>query len=111
IDIHLRPDPEFPTHQLMSALYAKLHRWLARTQSNRVAVSFPEYQEVPPSLGGVMRLIGPANELAQLMEHSWMTGMSDHVAVDHAVAVPGDACQRVLRRIQAKSGPERLRRR
>ena len=28
VDIDVRPDPEFPVHQLMSALYAKLHRAL-----------------------------------------------------------------------------------
>ena len=28
VDIDVRTDPEFPAHQLMSALYAKLHRAL-----------------------------------------------------------------------------------
>jgi CRISPR-associated endonuclease Csy4 len=111
IDIHLRPDPEFPPHQLMAALFAKLHRWLAQTQSQRIAVSFPGYQEAPATLGGTLRLIGPAAELARLMEHDWLQGMHDHVALRPLATVPPDAAQRTLRRVQAKSSPERLRRR
>ncbi|GAA0764581.1 type I-F CRISPR-associated endoribonuclease Cas6/Csy4 [Ideonella azotifigens] len=111
IDIHLRPDPEFAPHQLMAALFAKLHRWLAQTQSQHIGVSFPGYQEAPATLGGTLRLIGPATELTRLMEHDWLQGMHDHADVRTLVAVPPEATQRTLRRVQAKSSPERLRRR
>lgn len=111
IDIHLRPDPEFPAHQLMAALYAKLHRGLAQLQLASVGVSFPGYREKPPSLGQTLRLIGPEQDLASLMAQTWLQGMRDHVEVNELSPVPKDAVHRSLRRVQAKSSPERLRRR
>lgn len=111
IDIHLRPDPEFAQHQLMAALFAKLHRWLAQTQSQRIAVSFPGYSESPATLGPILRLLGPVGELARLMEHDWLQGMRDHTDVHGMAVVPAEAVQRTLRRVQVKSSAERLRRR
>lgn len=111
IDIHLRPDPEFPAHQLMSALYGKLHRALVLTKSNRIGVVFPGYGVSPPGLGGTLRLFGPAEDMARLTGLDWMQGMRDHVAVSAAVPVPANAKACRLQRVQAKSSPERLRRR
>lgn len=111
IDIHLRPDPEFPAHQLMGALYAKVHRLLAKVQASTIGVSFPGYKTVPATLGHTLRLVGPKADLAGLMEHDWLKGMRDHTEVMQVAAVPADAVQRILRRVQAKSSPERLRRR
>ncbi|NEX23062.1 type I-F CRISPR-associated endoribonuclease Cas6/Csy4 [Thiorhodococcus mannitoliphagus] len=111
IDIHLRPDPEFPAYQLMAALYAKLHRVLAQVQSNTIGVSFPGYRESPPTLGNRLRLLGPEADLSRLMEHPWLKGMRDHTEVARIAQVPVNAEHRSLRRVQAKSSPERLRRR
>ncbi|MBQ0959800.1 type I-F CRISPR-associated endoribonuclease Cas6/Csy4 [Ideonella sp. 4Y11] len=111
IDIHLRPDPEFAEHQLMAALFTKLHRWLALVQSRQIAVSFPGYSESPVTLGPTLRLLGPAVELTRLMEHDWLKGMRDHADVRGMAPVPAEAVQRTLRRVQAKSSAERLRRR
>ncbi len=111
IDIHLRPDPEFAQHQLMAALFAKLHRWLVRTQATRIAVSYPHYQLAPATLGNTLRVIGPAEDLAQMMAADWLMGMYDHADVQPLAVVPANAPQRSLRRVQAKSSPERLRRR
>jgi CRISPR-associated endonuclease Csy4 len=111
IDLQLRPDPDFPPHQLLAALYAKLHRSLVQLQLDRVGVSFPGYQENPPGLGDILRLIGPQAALEQLMGHPWLQGMRDHVKTSAIAPVPADATPRHLRRVQAKSNPERLRRR
>lgn len=111
IDIHLRPDPEFPLHQLMGALYTKLHRLLAKVQTDTIGVSFPGYKAVPATLGHTLRLMGPQVDLVQLMEHDWLKGMRDHIELSPVAAVPADAVQRSFRRVQAKSSPERLRRR
>jgi len=111
IDIYLRPDPEFPVHQLMGALYAKLHRLLVKVQACNIGVSFPGYKTVPATLGHTLRLVGPKADLAGLMEHDWLKGMRDHTEVTTVAAVPAEAVQRSFRRVQAKSSPERLRRR
>ena len=111
IDILLRPDPEFPAHQLMAALYAKLHRVLANVQSTTIAVTFPGYQTGPATLGSTLRLLGPRADLDRLMEHDWLKGMRDHTELLPVAVVPAGAAQRNLRRVQAKSNPDRLRRR
>lgn len=110
-DIKLRPDPEFPTHQLMSALFGKLHRALVSLRADQLAASFPEYSEAPTSLGTILRVIGPPTELDRLMAAEWLQGMRDHVALRAPASVPAGAEQRHLRRVQAKNSPERLRRR
>jgi CRISPR-associated endonuclease Csy4 len=111
LDIHLRPDPEFPSHQLMAALFAKLHRVLARNQANAIGVSFPGYGLAPITLGDTLRLFSPAAGLSDLMEQPWLTGMRDHVTLDTITPVPAAASHRQLQRVQAKSNPERLMRR
>lgn len=111
IDIHLRPDPEFPAHHLMAALYARLHRVLALVQANTIGVSFPGYQSHPPILGNTLRLFGPQGDLVRLMEHQWLHGIRDHTDVAPMAPVPATAVHRHLRRAQGKSSPERLRRR
>lgn len=111
LDIQLRPDPETTAHQLMAALYAKLHRALVLFQSDTIGVSFPGYVHVPAGLGPVLRLIAPEDDLRRLMEHDWLKGVRDHVDVSGLKPVPEACGYRGLRRIQAKSNPERLRRR
>lgn len=111
LDIHLRPDPEFPASQLLAALYAKLHRALVQLKSADLAISFPGYSERPLGLGRTLRLVGSAERLKQLMALPWLTGMADHVQLGEVVPVPASAAHRRLTRVQAKSNPERLRRR
>lgn len=111
IDIHLRPDPECPTYQLMDVLYNKLHKLFVQAQSTAIGVSFPGYSRSPRTLGNTLRLIGPEAELMGLLTHNWLTGMRDHTDVTPVASVPRDTSHRTLRRIQAKSSPARLRRR
>lgn len=109
LDIHLRPDPEFPASQLLPALYAKLHRALVELRSDDLAVCFPGYCD--KGLGQALRILGTADRLGQLMALPWLSGMRDHIHVSTPVAVPANAGHRQLSRVQAKSNLERLRRR
>jgi len=111
LDIHLLRNPEFPLHQLMAVLYTKLHRALVQAGASTIGVCFPGYDEAVPQLGTQLRLVGPHGDLARLMEQHWLNGMCDHVTVHPIAAVPAHAVHRTLRRVQAKSSPERLRRR
>ena len=111
LDIHLRPDPEFSAAHLLAALYAKLHRALARLEAGCVGVSFPGHGKSAHRLGDCLRRIGPADNLAGLMAQVWTSGIRDHVNVGNIAPVPATAQHRTLRRVQAKSNPERLRRR
>jgi len=111
VDIQLRRDPEITEVQLMAALFAKLHRALVFMPASRIAVSFPGYGLAPPRLGNCLRLIGAEEDLQGLVASSWLGGMLDHVKLDPIAPVPLTTEFRTLRRVQAKSSPERLRRR
>lgn len=112
LDITLLLDPEFPTHQLMDALFAKLHRALATAGGAQVGVSFPHVGGQGAGLGTVLRLHGSASRLGELMAANWLTGMRDHTTVSPVQAVPLTCASfRVVSRVQAKSSPERERRR
>jgi CRISPR-associated endonuclease Csy4 len=111
VDIEVLPDPEFPASQLMGALYAKLHRALVAQGCNHIGVSLPDVDEVGTHLGTRLRLHGELGHLAMLLASDWLAGMRDHVALTQPVRVPGNAQYRVVKRVQVKSSPERLRRR
>lgn len=111
LEIRLLPDPEFTPTLLMNALYAKLHRALVAAKSRDIGISFPEVEGEGAGLGGRLRLHGEAEPLRRLMATAWLRGMGDHTHVGEPSPVPARAQHRVVRRVQAKSNPERLRRR
>ena len=111
LDITLRPDPEFSPAHLLNALYAKLHRALVRMGTGDIGVSFPQLAPQGQHLGRVLRLHGSLDALQRLQALPWLQGMYDHVQSGEAVPVPLHAQHRSVSRVQAKSSPERLRRR
>ena len=111
VNIDVQPDPEFPTHQLMQALYAKLHRALVAQNSIRIGVSFPGFGLKAPHLGARLRLHGELTTLSALLASNWLTGMRDHVTLTPPSRVPEAVKHCAVRRVQVKSSPERLRRR
>ena len=113
LDIRLLPDPEFPIHQLMDALFAKLHRHLAQLGSNDIGISFPMAGSQTKGLGNCMRLHGTSTALQGLMAQPWLTGMLDHVGRLEIFPVPNTAGVQTVRRVQAKGASDlrRLRRR
>lgn len=62
INLHLRPDPETTPHQLLAALFTRLHRALAAAQKTpagpKIAVGFPGYDGSRHTLGECLRLYG-----------------------------------------------------
>lgn len=111
IDVQISIDPEFTVNQLLAALYAKLHRVLSQQRITTIGVAFPGYNGRAPHLGRCLRLFGPADDLLRLMAQNWLTGLRDHVTVSEVTTIPVNITHRTLRRVQAKSSPERLRRR
>ena len=110
LDIRLRPDPDFPPQTLMNVLFSKLHRALASRGAGDIGVSFPGYEE-GRRLDSRLRLHGSEDALTQLMGQAWLAGMLDHVLVSVVAPSPAGAFHRVVRRVQAKSSPDRIRRR
>jgi len=111
IDIALLPDPEFSAPMLMNALFAKLHRGLVDHGGGDIGVSFPEVGGKTLALGSKLRLHGNATSLDLLMQNGWTQGMRDHIVLIEPRPIPTIVQHRVVRRVQAKSSPERLRRR
>jgi len=111
VDIVVRTDPEIAQYQLMDALFTRLHLGLASQRRNDIGVSFPAHDESKPYLGGHMRLHGAAPELSRFLDSSWLKGVSEYVALSDIVPVPAGVPHRQVRRVQAKSSAERLRRR
>ncbi len=109
IELQLLPDPEFAATTLMDVLFAKLHRGLVSHGEGRVGISFPDVGHT--GLGSRLRLHGQAADLEKLMAQNWLQGMRDHVICRPLSAVPANASYRIVRRVQAKSSPERERRR
>lgn len=111
IDIALLPDPEFPETTLMNALFMKLHRGLVAHGTGDIGVSFPEVDQTRRMLGRKLRLHGTQDSLEKFMSSGWTRGMRDHMEVTAALSVPANSEHRVVRRMQAKSSVDRLRRR
>lgn len=109
LKIQLLPDPEFPIPVLMNALFAKLHRTLVQLQSKEIGVSFPAISR--NSLGEKLRLHGSASSLEQLMAQNWLKGMYDHIEATNICPIPEQTRYCQVKRVQAKSSAERLRRR
>ena len=110
-DMDLRPDPETAPHQVMGALFTKLHRALAEQASGRIGVSFPGADNTFSSLGTRLRLHGSLIDLQMLLGGNWLDSLLDHVTLQPPAPVPTETQHRVVRRIQTKSSPARLRRR
>ncbi len=111
LDLRILPDPELPTFQLMSALFARLHRRLAGLDSNDIGISFPEVNEEAPELGGLLRLHGGDNALSKVLMDSWLAGTREYIQMSDVGLVPREVQYRRVKRVQVKSSPERIRRR
>lgn len=109
VDIDVRPDEDFPSSQLMGALYARLHQGLVAHGKGDIGVSFPAH--TARWLGNRLRLHGSADGLGQLMGQDWLKGMRDHLDLTPTSPVPAQVQYRQVKRVQTKSSTERLKRR
>ena len=110
-EFQLRTDPEFTPSVLMNALFGKLHRALVSQNSQTIGVSFPDIAQERTYLGDRLRLHGTREDLEHLMKLPWLTGLRDHLFIGTLSKVSDDSFYCVVRRVQAKSNAERLRRR
>lgn len=110
-EIAILPDAEFAPTVLMNALFGKLHRALAGLRCREIGVSFPEYDSTKPTLGKKLRVHGSIKSLELLASTRWLNGFLDHVGVTGPWDVPDNVGQVLVRRVQAKSNADRLRRR
>ena len=111
-EIRILDDPDFPSYQILSAVYNRLHEVLVRFNCDHIGVSFPDYQLKPRSLGSKIRLYGSKEHLNQLLEDSWLKrGLRDHITVTELLPVPSGVKYCHFSRSQPKLNVERLIRR
>lgn len=110
IDIQLRADPELAPHQLMSAVFGRLHLALVQAARQDIGVSFPGHDDLRPTLGTVLRLHGSEAAFRALLATGKLH-LDDYATVLAAAPVPANCRHRVVSRVQAHSGIERMRRR
>ena len=110
IDIRILPDPEFATPSIMSVLFGRFHNALVLLNSDDIGVSFPESTQ-GPTLGAKMRIHGSEQMLRRLEQTNWLDPIKSYIKANEISAIPADCRHRVVRRVQTKSNPERLRRR
>jgi CRISPR-associated endonuclease Csy4 len=111
LDLTLLPNPEIAQPHLMAALFGKLHLALVAQRSEHIGISFPAVQASRVCLGDCLRLHGSQADLSSLMASNWLLAMRDHVQVTPVMPAPGGTGFCVVSRVQAKSNPERQRRR
>jgi len=113
LDMRLLPDPEFPQHQLMDALFAKLHRCLVAHGASDIGISFPAIGTGSSGMGDRLRLHGSAQALKHCMAHNWLQGMRDHVDYSGVMEVPEHRDVQTVRRVQCLGASDlrRLRKR
>ncbi len=108
-EIKVLPDPEFKETVLMNALFAKLHRALVAIKNGTIGISFRQANE--KSLGNTLRLHGTSKELNQLNDINWLKGLRDYTMCSDLQPTPNSTKYRIVKRVQAKSNIERLKRR
>jgi CRISPR-associated endonuclease Csy4 len=111
IDITLRQNPEFSEPTLMGALFIKLHRALVNHGKRDIGISFPDVAQRTLKLGPKLRLHGSQKSLTDLMANEWIRGIRDYVNISSLRPIPSEVKHLVVQRVQAKSSPERMRRR
>lgn len=110
-DVRLQPDPELGAQMLMDALFNKLHRALVELGPGDIGISFPDYSLSPRTLGARLRIHGSRKALEALQEARWLGALHDYVIVTPVAPVPAATEHCIVRRQQAKTNAERIRRR
>ncbi len=111
INIHIHPMAELADAHILNTLYAKLHLQLATLDMTSIGVSFPEVNNKKHTLGRCLRLHGNKTDLETLISTRWMDRLHDYATASALRPIPEDTQYRIVKRVQVKSSPERLRRR
>ncbi len=92
-----------------SALMQAVHGALSSTGCSTVGVVFPQYGK--QDLGQILRLVGPQQDLKDVVSAMRIARLSDSVRVSEVGVVPPQASWVTVRRVQRKTSTERERRR
>ncbi len=111
VELQLLPNPELVASVIMSELFQNVHLYLADRDEKHIGMSFPDIDSGCDALGSRMRMHGFEDALNDLKASRWLKRMMDYMKVGDVRKVPEKHRYRNVRRVQAKSNPDRLRRR
>jgi CRISPR-associated endonuclease Csy4 len=97
--------------EVLAKAFSAIHLALVNLRTSAVSVSFPEQDDQIQSLGACLRVMGPARDVEAVAALPWHRVVQDQASVSNVGAVPDTQQFRGVRRVQAKSNVERLRRR
>ena len=107
VDIKIIENPEIPSAVVMNSVFEEFHRRLVQFGEGSIAVSFPEYAA---TMGTVLRIHGPHDQLKNFMAQDWLKAYQDYVSIRAIGAIPQDCVYRSFYRVQKKS-PANMRKR
>ena len=108
-DIKILENPEISPNHIMNTLFGAFHLALVKGGYQDVGISFPDVKE--KSLGSRLRIHGSEGALRNLEADNWWRGIRDYIDLSAIDRVPQGTKFRKVLRVQAKSSPDRLRRR
>lgn len=111
VEFRIFPESDLAGPHVLTAIYAKLHRLLAARGKGDIGVSFPDADIKSGWAGLMLRVHGSRQALEQLFADGWAERFVDYARVSDVRPVPDSAQHRSVYRVQAKTNPERLRRR
>lgn len=108
-DIKILENSEISPNHILNTLFGVFHLALVKGGYRDVGISFPEVKD--KSLGSRLRIHGSEGALRKLVAGNWLRGMRDYIDLSEVDRVPQGTKFRKVLRVQAKSSPDRLRRR
>lgn len=97
--------------EMLARAFSAVHLCLVNLRTADVSVSFPRQDDRARSLGNCLRMMGPIHEVGAIAALPWHRIVRGPTTFSGVSAVPATRVFRGVRRVQAKSNVERLRRR
>jgi len=110
-DIHILSLPEIAPEYIVEKLFARLHLALVELRRSDIGLSFPDVDEKRPSFGQRLRLHSSEQALRCLLDKAGFATMRDYLRIGGIQPIPEQVRFRPIRRVQAKSSADRMRRR
>lgn len=103
VELRIKPDVEFTTHELMSALFLKLHIAISEIALGKIGLSFPDYSLVKKDVGERIRIFSSTDIINKLYKSNWYSGLRDYLAITSPNTIPVDCSWGIFKRVQLNS--------
>jgi len=108
VDLHIQPEQEQNTSNLLSSVFGQLHIVLVDRGKGDVGVSFPKAHAI--GLGDTLRLHSQSSVLEEVLSVQRMLRMKDYYRTSAISSIPHEHYWRVVKRQQPKMTASKARR-